>query len=287
MYTPLFASNLKTVISNLILTCLPSDKFKFLNILKQWQKDAIFSSTLLEPLIAMADAFVLINCNTQPQQTSQSISSNGPFNSQNHKDSFYLNEYYRGNCTPLRDEPNYYEEYLATTCAARNVQQQGGHYQNSGVYSSYCDKEQFYPNSYSSDIERSSPYGRHPRSPVYYPRMDITPYAYQSSYYDSEFDVKHRNRPHNSKRRSRSRSRSPATSSKRAALPKEMPAPKENHLTLRSTTLWIGYLPESITKQALCEIFLKYGDVHDSVVWYSLLSTTGLTFFCFQIAAAK
>ena len=137
----------------------------------------------------------------------------------------------------------------------------------------------FFPNNIPNQNYMSHQRNYHPglhsscnQPPVTHPTQS---YSFQSNYYQPNL--------HHRSSSVRSRSRSPPNSrqsrcivdlSTKDSQQGGIPLSLANHVTLYSTTLWIGHLPSLTSKMDLNEIFSQYGKVTSIVVCILLFLIT-------------
>lgn len=82
VYAARFSRNLQITFSNLFSSCLPDDKPKIVRVLNLWQKNGVFSSQVIQPLLDMANPNSSL---TLPTESTLSADSPGNINLESNK----------------------------------------------------------------------------------------------------------------------------------------------------------------------------------------------------------
>lgn len=328
VYAPRFANNLDSTFQSLFSGCLPEDRPKIVRVLNLWQKNGVFESHVIQPLLDMASPSAsLVNDPKSPSSGDNSLKQG--------QTSKYLHQYNSG--------PN-----TSTTTGRHNRSGEGGLKFNKNMLDFDYDED-------DDDGADETPTEAEPplsstlskiemeqRSKRGNDKSNDNNLSYQSSQKGHDSDKYHAQQRVNQdpvlerwnrllrqqsgelppndqesiadlKRRSRSRSpptqtySSQQTSASRAALftssrdqqaqqsttnyqgpssretermaereRKCFPKIRDKHLTVCSSTLWLGHVPKMVTEADISDAFGEYGTINS----IDLIPPRGCAYVC-------
>ncbi|KAL5289297.1 nrd-1 family protein [Megaselia abdita] len=300
VFAPRFARNIQATFANLF-RCSPEDKSRIIRVLNLWQKNNVFAPETISPLFDLADPNHPIHQQMQPSVGGVSLdhSTNGHLNTSGGLDSSMNNsggedkltslpEISGNNLSQLLKDPNVLRQLQTLQNFTKfkpddkqqNAMRPGDesyekHIQNvlmAGGENLDASKEVEFVSEEKS-IEIINLDGNDSRSP------SQDRYKRRRSQSRSRSGSRTRDRR---RRRTHSRSRSPRSSRRRSSRDRDrnkekerekereyererrrkgLPDIKKEHLSVCSTTLWIGHLSKLVQEEELSDTFSKYGEI--------------------------
>lgn len=321
VYAVRFSRNLQMTFENLFTGCLPEDRSKIVRVLNLWQKNGVFSSQTIQPLLNMAGGdsgssmdqtnFSATSPpshenNSKPGQTSsyhydassgrhQKVNESGLKFSKNMLDFDYDedDDDDNGDETPTEAEPP-----LSSTLNKIEMEQRG-HQRNNGGNTTYHSSQVQHHNSHyqpdpvlerwnriirgesSNDVSDSRTKRSRSRSP---PQPSTLLQSSANPKYVLESSTNFRDFVYKPPAQTKidiiqtHQKQITAIDPERAAEREKKCLPKirDKHLTVCSSTLWLGHVPKTVSEADLSDAFGEYG----TITSIDLIPPRGCAYVC-------